>query len=123
MEIKDVEVKVQTNADEEIEKVKELASLLERANGLIQSLNNIKITNLEEVEKKMENTIKVISRTEKMGQCEILNKLKAEQRILELFETEEIEKIDITYKIREPVYTTDSIIANNIIGGNLVDHS
>ena len=30
-----------------------------------------------------------------------LNKLKAEQRILELFETEEIEKVDITYKIRE----------------------
>ena len=124
MEIKDVEVKVQTNADEEIEKVKELASLLERANGLIQSLNNIKITNLEEVEKKMENTIKVISRTEKMGQCEILNKLKAEQRILELFETEEIEKVDITYREKkESAYTADSIIANNIIDGKLVDHS
>jgi|GEM_PF-7003842 hypothetical protein len=49
----------------------------------------------------MEKTIKVISGTKKMGQCEILNKLKAEQRILELFETEEIEKVDITYKIRE----------------------
>lgn len=49
----------------------------------------------------MEKTIKVISGNEKMGQCEILNKLKAEQRILELFETEEIEKIDITYKTRE----------------------
>lgn len=101
MEIKDIEIKVQTNADEEIEKVKELVILLERTNELIQSLNNIKITNLEEVEKKMENTIKVISGTEKMGQCEILNRLKAEQRILELFETEEIEKIDITYKTRE----------------------
>lgn len=44
----------------------------------------------------MEKTIKVISGNERMGQCEILNKLKAEQRILELFETEEIEKIDIT---------------------------
>jgi hypothetical protein len=99
MKIRDIEIKVQTNADEEIEKVKELVSLLERANELIQSLNNIKITNLEEVEK--ENTITVISGNERMGQCEILNKLKAEQRILELFETEEIEKIDITYKTRE----------------------
>lgn len=52
----------------------------------------------------MEKTIKVISGTEKMGQCEILNKLKAQQRILELFETEEIEKVDITYKIRESAY-------------------
>lgn len=50
----------------------------------------------------MEQKIKIISGTEKMGQYEILNKLKAEQRILELFETEEIEKIDITYKTREP---------------------
>jgi hypothetical protein len=47
MEIKDIEVKVQTNADEEIEKAKELVSLLERANELIQSLSDIKITNLE----------------------------------------------------------------------------
>lgn len=47
MKIKDIEIKVQTNADEEIEKAKELVSLLERANELIQSLNNIKITNLE----------------------------------------------------------------------------
>lgn len=72
----------------------------------------------------MEKTIKVISGTEKMGQCEILNKLKAEQRILELFETEEIEKIEITYKERkEPACTADSIIANNIIDGKLVDHA
>lgn len=49
----------------------------------------------------MEKTITVISGNERMGQCEILNKLKAEQRILELFETEEIEKIDIIYKTRE----------------------
>ncbi len=47
MEIKDIEIQVQTNADEEIEKAKELVSLLERANELIQSLNNIKMTNLE----------------------------------------------------------------------------
>lgn len=47
MKIKDIEVKVHTNADEEIEKAKELVSLLERANELIQSLNDIKITNLE----------------------------------------------------------------------------
>lgn len=68
----------------------------------------------------MGKTIKVISGTEKMGQCEMLNKLKAEQRILELFETEEIE---ITYKEKESANTADSIIANNIIDGKLVDHA
>ena len=47
MKIKDIKVKIETNADEEIKKVKELVSLLERANELIQSLNNIKATNLE----------------------------------------------------------------------------
>lgn len=57
----------------------------------------------------MDKTITVISGNERMGQCEILNKLKAEQRILELFETEEIEKIDITYKTREPACTADSV--------------
>lgn len=72
----------------------------------------------------MKQKIKLISGNEKQGQCEILNKLKAEQRILELFETEEIEKIDITYKERkEPACTADSIIANNIIDGKLVDHA
>ena len=49
----------------------------------------------------MEQKIKLISGNKIEGQCEILDKLKAEQRILELFETEEIEKVDITYKIRE----------------------
>lgn len=47
MKIKDIKITVKTNADEEIEKAKELVGLLERANELIQSLNNIKITNLE----------------------------------------------------------------------------
>lgn len=47
MDIKDTEIKIKTNADEEIEKAKELVSLLERANELIQSLNNLRITNLE----------------------------------------------------------------------------
>lgn len=47
MELQNVEIKVKTNADEEIQKAKELVSLLERANELIQSLGNIKITNLE----------------------------------------------------------------------------
>ena len=69
----------------------------------------------------MEKTIKVISGTEKMGQCEILNKLKAEQRILELFETEEIEKIEITYKEKESANTADSIIANNIIKAKITE--
>ncbi|MCI8486824.1 MAG: hypothetical protein HFJ20_07210 [Clostridia bacterium] len=47
MEIRDVEVNVRTNADEEIKKAKELVGHLERANELIQSLNTLKITNLE----------------------------------------------------------------------------
>ncbi len=47
MKIKDIEVEIKTNIDEEKEKMKELVSLLERANELIQSLNNIKVTNLE----------------------------------------------------------------------------
>lgn len=47
MKIKDIKITVKTNADEEIEKAKELVGLLERANELIQSLNNIKTTNLE----------------------------------------------------------------------------
>lgn len=50
----------------------------------------------------MERKIKLISGNKTKGQCEIVNKLKAEQKILELFETQEIEKIDITYKEREP---------------------
>ena len=71
----------------------------------------------------MKEEIKVAYGHERQGQCEILNKLKAEQRILELFETEEIEKIDITYKEKESANTADSIIANNIIDGKLVDHA
>ena len=57
----------------------------------------------------MEQKIRLISGNEKQGECQILNKLEAEQRILELFETQEIEKIDITYKVREPACTADSI--------------
>ena len=48
----------------------------------------------------MGKTIKVISGTEKMGQ-----------------------KIEITYKEKESANTADSIIANNIIDGKLVDHA
>lgn len=55
--------------------------------------------------KNMEQKIKVISGNKTEGQCEILNKLKAEQRILELFETEQIEKIEITYKTKESACT------------------
>ena len=47
MKAEEIEVKVTTNADEEIKKAKELVSLLERANELIQSLNTIKIKDLE----------------------------------------------------------------------------
>mgnify|MGYP004529295051 CR=1 FL=1 len=44
------------------------------------------------------NEIKFITESKMEGQVEILNALKAKQRILELFETEEIEKIEITLK-------------------------
>lgn len=47
MKANEIEIKIKTNADREIEKAKELVSLLERANELIQSLDNLKITNLE----------------------------------------------------------------------------
>ncbi len=47
MELKEQELKVKTNADEEIKKAKELVCLLERAKKLIQSLNNLSITKLE----------------------------------------------------------------------------
>lgn len=47
MEINNVKVTIKTNADKEIKKAKELVSLLERANELIQSLNTLKITDLE----------------------------------------------------------------------------
>lgn len=47
MKAEELEIKVTTNVDEEIEKAKELVSLLKRANELIQSLNTIKIKDLE----------------------------------------------------------------------------
>lgn len=49
MKIENQEIKIiaKTNADEELKKAKELVSLLERANELIQSLNNLKIIDLE----------------------------------------------------------------------------
>jgi len=47
MKLEEQEIKIKTNADEELKKAKELVDLLERANELIQSLNNLKITNLE----------------------------------------------------------------------------
>lgn len=56
----------------------------------------------------MEEKIKVIYGNEEEGATETLNKLGAEQKILELFETKEIEKIEITYKKREPACTADS---------------
>lgn len=56
----------------------------------------------------MEKQIKVISENGTDGECEILNKLKAEQKILELFETQEIEKIEITYKKSEPAIPASS---------------
>ena len=50
----------------------------------------------------MEEKIKISYGNEEEGATEVLNKLKTEQKILELFETKEIEKIEIKYKKREP---------------------
>lgn len=56
----------------------------------------------------MKEKIKIIYGNEEEGATEILNKLGAEQKILELFETEEIEKIEIIYKKREQACTAHS---------------
>lgn len=50
----------------------------------------------------MEEKIKISYGNGEEGATEVLNKLKTEQKILELFETKEIEKIEIKYKKREP---------------------
>lgn len=49
----------------------------------------------------MVEKIKVFYGNDEEGATEILNKLGAEQKILELFETKEIERIEIIYKKRE----------------------
>lgn len=46
----------------------------------------------------MEKVIKIFYGNEEEGTTEILNKLGAEQKILELFETKEIEKVEVIYK-------------------------
>lgn len=56
----------------------------------------------------MEQKIKVIYSNEEEGAIEILNKLETEQKILELFETKKIEKIEIVYKKREQACTAHS---------------
>lgn len=50
----------------------------------------------------MDEKIEVCFGNTEEGAKEILNKLKAEQKILELFETEKIKKVIIQYKKREP---------------------
>lgn len=54
----------------------------------------------------MDEKIKIVYENEEEGATEVLNKLKAEQKVLELFETKEIEKIEIKYKKREPACIT-----------------
>ena len=56
----------------------------------------------------MEEKIKLTCGDGIENSIEILNKLKTKQRLLELFETEEIEKIDVIYKKREPACKADS---------------
>lgn len=53
----------------------------------------------------MEKQIKFYCGNEEEGSTEILNELKSEQKVLELFETQEITEISITYKKREPACT------------------
>lgn len=50
----------------------------------------------------MEQKIKLFYGTEDRCTLEILNKLQAEKKILELFETKEIVSISINYEIKEP---------------------
>lgn len=50
---------------------------------------------------RMEEKIRVFYGNDEEGTTEILNKLGAEQKILEVFETKEIESIEIIYKKRE----------------------
>lgn len=56
----------------------------------------------------MTEQIKLNYGNNEIGYCEVLNKLQTKQKILELFETEEIEEIKIVYKKREPACTADS---------------
>lgn len=56
----------------------------------------------------MEEKIKIFYGSEEEGVTEILNKLEAEQKILELLKTKEVEKIEVTYKKREPACAADS---------------
>ena len=56
----------------------------------------------------MADKIEFIYGDNEEGTKKILNKLQAEQKILELFETKEIERIEVTYKKREPACTADS---------------
>ena len=51
----------------------------------------------------MEEKIKVIYGNGTENAVEQLNKIRAEQKLLELFETKKIEKVEIVYK-KEPVH-------------------
>ena len=63
----------------------------------------------------MKEEIKVAYGNERQGQCEILNKLKAEQRILELFETEKIEKIETELKKTKNRIDDGELTTNNVV--------
>lgn len=56
----------------------------------------------------MEQKIKLFYGTEDRCTLEILNKLQAEKKILEFFETKEIVSISINYEIKEPACSADS---------------
>ena len=60
------------------------------------------------MEKSTKKKIKFITESKMEGQVEILNALKAKKRILELFETEEIDKIQITLKQKVSLRKADS---------------
>ena len=56
----------------------------------------------------MEQKIKLFYGTEDRCTLAILNKLQAEKKILELFETKEIVSISINYELKEPACNADS---------------
>ena len=56
---------------------------------------------------KKEDKIKIIYGNDTENAIEILNKIETEQKLLELFRTKEIEKLEITYK-KESALKADS---------------
>ena len=63
----------------------------------------------------MENKIEVYFGNEVEGAKEVLNKLGAEQKILELFETQEIEKITSKLSISDMLWIDEYIMRKKLL--------